>query len=115
MIKYLVNGEEMSKKEFYGRMEDCVNDYYDEEKYAEYLDETYDDEIEVMGLHFSTSQIVRNCDPTAFRCGRANFLSDKLEEAVDEVECHDIEIGGDEFSIEWVDDDDDDDEAEKED
>ncbi len=105
MIKYLVNGEEMSEKEFYGKLEDCVDDYYDEDKYAEYLDETYDDEIEVAGLHFSASQIVRNCDPTAFRCGRANFTSEKLEEAVDDVECRGyVEIGSDEFSIEDVED-----------
>ena len=104
MIKYLVNGEEMSEKEFDSRLEDSVNDYYDEDKFAEYLDETYPEEITVMGLHFSTSQIVRECDPTAFRCERANFLSDKLEEVKDEVECRGyIEIDGNEFSIEDID------------
>lgn len=106
MIKYLVNGEVVSEKEFDSMLEDSVNKYYDEDRFAEYLDETYP-EITVMGLHFNASQIVRECDPIAFRCERGNFLSDKLEEVKNEVECRDhIEIGGDEFSIEWVDDDD---------
>ena len=119
MIKYLVNGEELNVKEFDSRLEDSVNKHC-ADIFDDYLDSMNEDEngvsimIEVCGLHFNASQIISECDPTAYRCLLANFCSEELEKAKDELDCSDcILVGDDEFSIEWVDDDDD--EAEKED
>ena len=121
MIKYLVNGEELNEKEFDSRLEDSINKYC-EGIFDDYLDNMSGNEddalIEVCGLHFSASQIISECDPTAYRCLFANFTSEELEKAKDELECSDyIVVGDDEFSVEYIDDedeDDDDDEEEEE-
>lgn len=43
--------------------------------FAEIIDETYE-EVQIMGLNFSPSEIVRKLDPVAFRCYMNDSISD---------------------------------------
>lgn len=57
----------------------------DEKYYAAALDDIYP-VVEIGYLTFSPSQIVRELDPTAFRCGMNDYLDgdDSLEEIADD-------------------------------
>jgi hypothetical protein len=49
-----------------------------EEQLAEYFDEVLDEGdkiISIAGYNFTPSQILKNCDPTAYRCEKANFAN----------------------------------------
>ena len=38
-----------------------------EEEFNDYLNDGYDD-VEIFGLTFTPSEIIKNCDPVAYRC-----------------------------------------------
>ncbi len=46
-----------------------------DEEYDDFLDEI-DGEIKVGGLTFMASDIIKNCDPTAYRVGKSDYESD---------------------------------------
>lgn len=52
-------------------------------EYDDFLDEI-DGEIEVGGLTFMASDIIKNCDPTAYRVGKSDYESDKDLDDVEE-------------------------------
>ena len=52
-------------------IEDYIADSYTEEAYDEMLDECHK-EYKIGGLTFSASQVLRDCDPVAYRCGFGN-------------------------------------------
>lgn len=67
MVQYMVNDERF-------------DDYDSAEEYVtEMIDELYG-AVEVAGLTFDPSQILRECDPVAWRC----ILSDEIEEVEDD-------------------------------
>ncbi|QHJ84486.1 MAG: hypothetical protein [Caudoviricetes sp.] len=43
-----------------------------EAEYDEMLDECYPD-YEISGMTYSASQILKNCDPIAYRCGKSDY------------------------------------------
>ena len=43
-----------------------------EEEYCDFLDEVYE-EVEVAGMMYNTSYVLREVDPTAFRCGKVDY------------------------------------------
>lgn len=77
-----------------------------EEEYENYLDEIYGD-VEVAGYTYSTSLILQNIDPTAFRTGKNDYeamydlddsaeytdLCDIVTDKTDELEDLEQEIG----------------------
>lgn len=48
-----------------------------EERYAEFLDEIYPVGVEVAGMNYQASRVLRECDPIAFRCN-ANDYADAM-------------------------------------
>ena len=67
-----------------------------ESQYADYLDDT-SESVVVCGITFSTSTILRECDPIAFRCGLSDYESEIQSELEDAVE------NEDDSEIEWLD------------
>lgn len=54
----------------------------DEEQLIEYFDEVLDEGgkvFEVAGYSFRPSVILKNCDPIAYRCEKANFADTLIE------------------------------------
>lgn len=79
-------------------------------EYGDVLDDEYGD-VNVGGLTFSTSDVIENCDPVAWRCGKADYeshLLSELERQLDREDDSDIEF------IDELDDEDIDDEDEEE-
>lgn len=97
MTKYLIDDEVVSEKEFDERLEEEVNDYV-ENNYDDILDECYPS-YKMCGIEFYASQILRECDPVAYRCDLVDEQSYKLEEARDELEYGEFVINGITFEI----------------
>lgn len=58
---------------------DWITDYDIEKDYETYLDECYE-ECEIAGYKYSTSDALKSVDPTAFRCGLADYSSEYYTE-----------------------------------
>lgn len=102
MTKYLIDQEEFERDEFQRELEaaiyDCAERDYDDE-----LDEAYQD-YEVMGLSFSASRVLKECDPIAYKCGLNDFADSELREANRRLETHgEYSIGGETFAVEEID------------
>jgi len=52
------------------------------ERYDDMLDECYEDHP----LGYSSSDILKNCDSTAYRCGFSDWLDSELGETIEEVD-----------------------------
>lgn len=50
-----------------------------EDLYAEFLDECFGN-VEVAGCTYSTSDLLKSTDPTAFRCGCSDWSSEEFQE-----------------------------------
>ena len=107
MTKYLIDWEEFEQDEFQRKLEDAIYDYA-EHNYDNELDETYQD-YEIMGSHsFSASQVLKECDPTAYRCGMNDLIDSKLKEANYQLEtCGEYSVNGKTFMVEEIDDEED--------
>lgn len=99
MKKYFLNEEEITEEEFNKQLEGCIAEYVDN-NYDDLLDED-NDEYQIGYLTFSASEVLKNCDPAAYRCGFSDYESEILEEAENELENRGYyEIVGDTFKIE---------------
>lgn len=69
-----------------------MTDYYDEDgsiitedeahdRYDDILDEVHEDMV-IGYLTFSASQVLKKCDPIAYRCGFNDFESSQIEDEV---------------------------------
>lgn len=106
ITKYLIDWEEFEQDEFQRKLEDAIYDYA-EHNYDNELDETYQD-YEIMGLSFSASQVLKECDPTAYRCGMNDLIDSKLKEANYQLETRgEYSVNGKTFMVEEIDDEED--------
>ena len=101
MTKYLSDCEEFERDEFQRNLEaaiyDCTERNYDDE-----LDETYQD-YEIMGLSFSASQVLKECDPIAYRCGLNDLADSELSQANRQLEpSGEYSAGGKTFAVEEI-------------
>lgn len=66
------------KQAIYAKQAEIRNFYYEstDDEYDSYLDECYGD-IDVCGSTFSASYALKNLDPTAYRCGKSDYDSEK--------------------------------------
>ncbi|MCP3684445.1 MAG: hypothetical protein GY861_17335 [bacterium] len=55
-----------------------------EDEYDEMLDDT-SEEIKIGSLTFDPSDVLKNCDPTAYRCGYNDWADSELSELSDEI------------------------------
>lgn len=79
MTKYLIDYKEASQDEFQRELEETIYDHV-ENGYDDELDEAYP-EYEIMGMSFSPSQVLKECDPTAYKCGINDSANDELNNA----------------------------------
>lgn len=70
-------------------------DLNQEEMYDNFLDDCYEKYI-VSGIKFYASEILKNCDPIAYRCGMSDYFSEvditdfsQYQDKIDEI---DVEI-----------------------
>lgn len=99
MKKYFLNEEEITEEEFNKQLEGCIAEYADN-SYDDLLDED-NEEYKIGYLTFSASDVLKNCDPVAYRCGQSDYESSILEDAQYELENYgSYEINGDTFEIE---------------
>lgn len=97
-MKYLVNDVELTKEEFEQRLEEEVRNQCDD-SYDEYIDES-DNEINIWGMHYSPSEVLKNVDPIAYRCGIDDYINSVLSDAKYELESYGItEVNGFKFKI----------------
>ena len=82
-----------------------ITDNMDEEEYENMLDECYG-EIDVCGYSYSASYALRELDPTAYRCGMADYydsLSSDIEYDLERADDGDeLDFYG--FTVECVED-----------
>lgn len=79
MTKYLIDYEEVDYREFNEELEDTIGDYI-RDNYDDLLDETYP-EYKIGYSSFSASQILKECDPIAYKCGIDDSANAELEDA----------------------------------
>lgn len=102
MTKYSIDWEECERDEFQRKLEEAIYDYAERE-YDDELDETHQD-CEIMGLSFSASQVLKECDPIAYKCGLNDFADSELREANRQLEASgEYSIGGKTFAVEEID------------
>ena len=102
MTKYLIDCEEFERDEFQRNLEAAIYDYT-ERNYDDELDETYQD-YEILGLSFSASQVLKECDPIAYRCGLNDLADSELREANRQLETRgEYSVGGKTFAVEETD------------
>ena len=83
-MKYLIDETEYSENEFKSKLEDNLREHI-EYNYDDILDESYP-EISIGVCTFTASEILKNCDPVAYRCGMQDFLDVDLSDAEYELE-----------------------------
>ncbi|MNZ82385.1 hypothetical protein D3C78_1010810 [compost metagenome] len=65
-----------------------------DEEFAEYIDDVYES-VSVAGNEFSASDVLRNCDPVAWRVGKGDYesqLDSELQDQLDHEDATDIEF-----------------------
>lgn len=83
-MKYYVNDELVSEREFKARLEDAIA-WEVEAHYDDILDDDYE-EVNIGGCIFTPSQILRCCDPIAYNMGMQDYISYRLEDALSDFE-----------------------------
>lgn len=107
--KYFIDDEEVTESEFESRLETETN-YAAETNYDDMLDESYD-EIKIGSFTFTPSQVLLNCDPTAYRCGISDYQSSLYEDSMHDLEDgQEVEINNITFRIDEEDEEDEEDE-----
>ena len=99
MKKFYLNEEEITEEEFNKKLEGCIAEYI-YNNYDDLLDEGYD-EYKLGYLTFTASDVLKNCDPVAYRCRQSDYESSILKEAQYDLENgKKYEINGDTFEVE---------------
>lgn len=82
IIKAAIEAKKKEIKEKQAKIDSFEYSATDSE-YDDFLDEI-DGEVEVGGLTFMASDIIKSCDPTAYRVGKSDYESDKDLDDVEE-------------------------------
>lgn len=99
MKKFYLNDEEVKEEVFYSKLEDTVNNYC-QDSYDDFLDECYGD-FEIGYSRLNASDILKNCDPVAYRCGLSDYENCIYEDFKYDLENgEEIKVNGDYFRIE---------------
>lgn len=61
--------------------DDRIEDFEVDGLYAEMLDEVYP-VVNVAGMEYSTSDVLRHVDPIAFRCGMLDWVDSNLSDGI---------------------------------
>lgn len=83
-MRYYVDNKKVTKEYFMEELEGAINARC-EESYDDMLDECYEP-YKIGCCTFYASQVLKECDPIAYRCGLSDYQSAELEEAQYEFE-----------------------------
>lgn len=83
-MKYFVDDERVTKEDFSSRLEEAVYDEAANKLFDKYLDSNED--IDILGINYSVSYVLRNTDPTRYKCMLADFTDSILGDAACELE-----------------------------
>ena len=84
MRTFIIDGEQCEGTEFLRQLEDAIRENV-EAHYDDLLDMSYR-EVKIGHCTFTASQILKNCDPTAYRCGINDYVDADFEDAQNELE-----------------------------
>lgn len=84
MRTFIIDEEQYEGAEFLRQLEDTIRENI-EAHYDDLLDVSYRD-VKIGACTFTASQILKNCDPTAYRCGIDDYVNSDLEDAQNELE-----------------------------
>jgi len=79
-------------------LEECEDDLFDDEQYSDWLNEIY--ETVDVGVKLDPADVLRSCDPVAYRCGYSDYVNFELER-ITEIECADGSL----YTLEEIDED----------
>lgn len=96
MKKIIIDGNEFLTVEDAAQY---ICDNLSEEQYDQWLDDCYD-KVEIRCIIFYASDIMKNCDPIAYRCGFSDFQSFEYEYIEQSLNDEDLRIYG--FDIEYI-------------
>ena len=98
MKKFYIDYEEVNEDDFYQDLEYTIEGWV-EDGFDDMLDQDYET-LKIGYLEFYPSQVLRECDPTAYRCMISDYQSSELDNAKWELENNgEIEINGTSFEI----------------
>ena len=86
-------------REMVSNLKEDIEALFDKQGYDEMLDECYD-EFKIGEMTFYPSDILKSCDPVAYRCGFSDYTDSELEERGTEIVCSDGSL----FTLEDIDD-----------
>lgn len=98
MRTFIIGEEQYEGTEFLRQLEDAIRENI-EAHYDDLLDMSHRD-VKIGACTFTASQILKNCDPTAYRCGIDDYVDADFEDAQNELERgRDYEVEGRIFRI----------------
>lgn len=98
MRTFIIDEEQYEESEFLRQLEDMIRDNI-EAHYDDFLDMSYRD-VKIGTCTFTASQILKKCDPIAYRCGINDYVDADFKAAQNELERgRDYEVEGRIFRI----------------
>lgn len=83
-MNYYINGEKVVKYHFEDVLLEVISEHY-EEGFDVVLDEEHP-EIEIAGIKFNTSYILKTLDPIAYRTAFNDYIDSIYQDAMEELE-----------------------------
>lgn len=77
-MQYYVNNLLTNESDFFAQLEEAIYNYV-EDNFDDILDECYDDVV-IGSLHYAPSQVLKDVDPIAYRCGISDEVSFRLSD-----------------------------------
>lgn len=110
--KFFVDEEEVSVDKFKEELENAIEAEFDEEEFDNMLDDVYE-KVELGGLTFYPSQILYNCDRTAYNIAYSEEKDRMFENFMyDLTHYEEVTVNATTFRIDYEDDEEDEDDYE---
>ena len=83
-MNYYINGERVVKYHFEDVLLEVLSEHY-EETFDNVLDEEHP-EIELVGIKFNTSYVLKTLDPIAYRVAFNDYIDNIYQDAMEDLE-----------------------------
>lgn len=82
-MNYYINGEKVLKYNFEDVLLEVISEHY-EDDFDIVLDEEHP-EIEIVGIKYNTSHILKTLDPTAYMCALGDYLNNVYQDFIEDL------------------------------
>ena len=82
-------GEQVSERQLFDEIYECLNNDFDDEKYEEYLNDMEPD-VEIFGVKYGKGSILRKIDPLMFEMMRQETVQFYAEENTYDLEPYNL-------------------------